>query len=114
MRYVLLFCGSDEYNKAWENFPQDVKDGWMTKIGEWFGQHADKLVLSEALQGPSTAKTVRGDNGNRTVTDGPFIEAKEIIGGFAVFDVADEATALDLAKSWPAGGTVEVRAVVPR
>jgi hypothetical protein len=114
MKYMLLFCGDAEYNKQWDSFPQEVKDEYMGKLGQWFGQHADKLEVTHQLESPSTAKTVRGDNGNRTVTDGPFIEAKEIIGGFAVFDVADEAEALQLAKEWPAGGTVEVRPVVPR
>jgi hypothetical protein len=45
------------------------------------------------------------------VTDGPFIEAKEVIGGFAVVDVADLDEALEMAKAWP-GGDVEVRPVV--
>jgi hypothetical protein len=45
------------------------------------------------------------------VTDGPFIEAKEVIGGFAVVDVANLDEALELAKSWP-GGDVEVRPIV--
>jgi hypothetical protein len=114
VKYMLLFCGDAEYNSQWDSFPQEVKDKYMGEVGQWFGRHADKLVLTEQLERPSTAKTIRGDNGSRTVTDGPFIEAKEVIGGFAVFDVADEAEAIALAKEWPAGGTVEVRPVVPR
>ncbi|MFY9614336.1 MAG: YciI family protein [Candidatus Dormiibacterota bacterium] len=114
MKYMLLFCGDAEYNQQWDSFPQEQKDEYMAQIGQWFGKHADKLEVTHQLESPSTAKTVRGSNGTRTVTDGPFIEAKEIIGGFAVFDVADEAEALQLAKEWPAGGTVEVRPVVPR
>jgi hypothetical protein len=48
-------------------------------------------------------------DGSPTVTDGPFMEAKEAIGGFAVVDLPDVDEALRLAKAWPARGSVEVR-----
>lgn len=48
------------------------------------------------------------------VTDGPFVESKETIGGFAMVEVADIGAAVALAKTWPTGGTVEVREVVTR
>jgi hypothetical protein len=44
------------------------------------------------------------------VTDGPFIESKEVIGGFALIEVADLDEALAMAKDWP--GTVEIRPIV--
>ena len=44
-------------------------------------------------------------------SDGPFIEAKESVGSYAVVDVKDEAEAIGIASSWPAGGVVEVRPV---
>jgi len=50
-------------------------------------------------------------NGNATVTDGPFIEAKETIGGFALLDVPDEATALRMLKECPFRA-LELRRVV--
>ena len=46
--------------------------------------------------------------------DGPFIEAKEHIGGFAIVTVATLDEAVELAKTWPAGGSVEVRQAVER
>jgi hypothetical protein len=115
MKYMLMFCGSAEYREQWERMPADAKDDAYTKLGKWFGENADRLVETFELQPPSTAKTVRiGFDGSSVVTDGPFIEAKEVIGGYAVFDVSDEAAALELARQWPAGGTVEVRAIVER
>ena len=73
-----------------------------------------KVVHTDELQAPSTATTVKFVDGKPVVTDGPFIEAKETIGGYAVVDVADLDTALDMAKAWPPGGMVEVRPIVPR
>jgi hypothetical protein len=46
------------------------------------------------------------------VNDGPFVESKEVIGSYAVVDVPDMGDALEIAKSWPAGGLVEVRPVM--
>jgi hypothetical protein len=83
-------------------------------VNEWFDGHfkAGKIVSAEELRGPDTATTVTFKNGKPIVTDGPFIEAKEVIGGFAVVDVKDLDEALAMAKTWPAGSTVEVRPVV--
>jgi len=46
------------------------------------------------------------------VTDGPFIEAKETVGGFALIDVANLDEAIEMAKTWPAKGSVEIRPLV--
>ena len=60
------------------------------------------VVAGEALRGPETARTIRfGSESAVSVTDGPFLEAKEAIGGFYVIECADEAEALELAKQVP-------------
>jgi hypothetical protein len=66
------------------------------------------VVGGEALQPSSTASTVRGD---ALVTDGPFADTKEALGGFYVIDAPDLDVALRLAKLCPAGN-VEVRPVL--
>ncbi|MGI9015731.1 MAG: YciI family protein [Euzebya sp.] len=68
----------------------------------------------EALRGAETATTVRVRDGERIVTDGPFIESKEVFGGYYIIDVTDLDAALDWAAKIPnAGfGTVEVRPVM--
>lgn len=74
----------------------------------------DAMVSGEALEGPETATTVQVRDGERIISDGPFIESKEVIGGFYVIDVAN----LDEAIEWAARipnvhfGSVEVRPVV--
>src|SRR2546429_8345885 len=61
------------------------------------------------LQAVRTATTVRLNGGKPVVTDGPFIESKETVGGFAVIEVADLDEAIEWAKSLPRGGSVAVR-----
>jgi hypothetical protein len=59
-------------------------------------------VAGEALRGPETARTIRfASNGGVSVTDGPFLETKEAIGGFYLLECADEAEALELARQVP-------------
>ena len=111
MRYMLLFTGDQEEFDAMT--PAEAQ-AMLHQVGEWWGKHSadGTIVGGDQLQPPRTAKTVRREGGAVRVTDGPFIEAKEHIGGFALVEVAGEAEALDLARSWPARGNVEVRPVV--
>lgn len=72
-------------------------------------RHGAKLLGGEALQNTSTATTVRGGE----VTDGPFVETKEALGGFYLVDAPDLDTALAVARTVPARfGGVEVRPVM--
>jgi hypothetical protein len=75
---------------------------------------AGKLVSSEALHHSSRTKVVRPDgNGGGVVTDGPFAETKEVVGGFYVLECADDAEAVAWARRMPVGPglVVEVRPV---
>jgi hypothetical protein len=83
-------------------------------INQWFGRYAGKITGGHELQPERTATTVKFNNGKPVVTDGPFIEGKEAIGGYAEVDVADLDEAIEMAKGWPTGGPVEVRPVIDR
>lgn len=64
------------------------------------------------LDSPETATTVRVENGKALVTDGPFVDIKDAIGGFLFFEADDLDAAIELAAKIPAarlGGAVEVR-----
>ena len=87
-------------------------------MGRWFGvtdemERAGVLLGGEALQPTTTATTLRERDGEVVLTDGPFAETKEVLGGFYIIDVPD----LDAALQWAAKipninyGTVEVRPV---
>jgi hypothetical protein len=71
------------------------------------------LVLTKALQSVRTAATVRVRGGAKLVTDGPYAETKEMIGGFFLVDVKDRDEALAVAAAWPSArfGTIEVRPI---
>jgi hypothetical protein len=113
MKYMLILASdpADEPN------PNDEAFG--PYMAEWaaYSQalvEAGALVAGEALHGVETASTVQVRDGKRLVTDGPFVESKEVIGGYYVIDVADLDQALDWAARIPNAhfGTVEVRPVM--
>jgi hypothetical protein len=112
VKYVLLFCGTEEDAQQFASLTPDQLRAQYAKVGAWWQEHGHKIVSGEQLQPPQSATTVRrGQGGEQTVIDGPYIEAKEQIGGFAVIDVPDLDEALRMARSWPAG-SVEIRPVV--
>ena len=114
MKYVLLFTGTKEGERAWETMPEAQRNGAMAQVDQWFQKHANKIRGGFQLQPERTATTVRFNHGKPVVTDGPFIEGKESIGGYAEVDVADLDEAIAMAKEWPTLGPVEVRPVVDR
>ncbi|HUH77081.1 MAG TPA: YciI family protein [Devosia sp.] len=71
-------------------------------------------VHAEALEGAETARTVRVRGDDAMITDGPFTESKEVIGGFILVDVADKNAAMEIARNIPMArlGAVEVRPVM--
>lgn len=76
-------------------------------------QKAGVLLSLEGLHPPSMGARVSFPNGKPVVTDGPFIEAKEVIGGFWTIQVASKQEAIDWAKRCPMmnGETIEIRQV---
>jgi hypothetical protein len=111
--YLLMFMGSDE---AWADMPKDEQAAAYERIGKWFEEHgkSGKIVGGKELEPAATAKTVRFRSGKPVVTDGPFMESKEQIGGYAIVEAKDIDEAVEIAKGWPSGSTVEVRPVVSR
>jgi hypothetical protein len=71
------------------------------------------LVVTHALQSATTASTLRVRNGKVSVTDGPFAETKEQIGGFFLIEARDLHEAIAVAAKWPSAriGSIEVRPV---
>jgi hypothetical protein len=113
MKYVLLFCGDDEDAAAFAALSPDELRARYAEVAAWFAKHGTKIGATAQLQGPQSATSVRfGLSGPPVVTDGPFLEGKEAIGGYAEIDVADLDEALGMVKTWPGRGTVEVRPVV--
>ena len=74
---------------------------------------AGRLIESHMLESAATAKSVRIRNGRTTATDGPFAEAKEVLGGFNLIEAEDMDEAVRIAAQfpWARTGCVEVRPV---
>src|SRR5712692_4184684 len=115
MKYMLMFCSEADDENRFENRNEESRATMYAQVGEWAQKYNSKFVAGEQLQSPETATTVRFKRGEKpVVTDGPFIEGKEIIGGFWVIDVQDLDEALTMAKEWPASSIVEVRPILER
>ena len=115
MKYVMLIAGNED---TWDARSPEENAALYERIGAWWGTESatGRIVDGHELQPSPTATTVRiGTDGSTTVTDGPFIEGKELLGGFGILDVADLDEALKVAASWPVPGDVlEVRPIVER
>jgi hypothetical protein len=109
-KYMLMFVGDDQ---KWESQPKADLEKNYRRIMSWWDDLVKSGVVKggEELRPQRTATTVRRVNGAMKVTDGPFVESKESVGGFALIEVADLDKAIAVAKSWP-GGDVEVRPIV--
>ena len=113
MRYLLLCCFDE---MRWNALPDTQRGQIMREYGDLLrgldrsGQH----LATGRLQSTSTAATVRARNGRATVTDGPFAETKEQLGGYHLLECASRDEAIAIAKRIPTipfGGAVEVRAL---
>jgi hypothetical protein len=111
----MMLIGGEETSYVTDS--EEEREALYARIGQWWNAHeqAGRIIGGHELQPASTATTVRiAADGRATVTDGPFIEGKEMIGGYAILDVADLDEALALASSWPAPDTLEIRPIVQR
>ena len=75
-------------------------------------EEAGISVAGAPLQPPETSTTLRTTDGRTSMTDGPFAETKEVLGGFDLIDVADVDDALEWARKVPGNGIIEVRPVM--
>lgn len=117
MKYMLMFCGNPQDRDAWEALPEETRAQQYTRAVQWFAENRSKIRGDYQLHAPYTATSVHfTPNGQPLVTDGPFLEGTEVIGGYAEIEVADLDEALELAKTWPlrwpARSVVEIRPIV--
>jgi hypothetical protein len=112
MEYALLIY---EKPGAYDGLDESER---QALIGEYWALRDDPRVVAGAGLTPvETATTVRVQDGETLVTDGPFADTKEVLGGFFLVEAANLDEAIELATRIPAarlGGVVEVRPVVQR
>jgi hypothetical protein len=110
-QYMLLIYSPTEGGPSPEEMQAEFPR-WMAYTEEL--EKSGVLVAGDALQGRETATTVRVRDDETVLTDGPFADTKELLGGFYIVDVPDLDAALKLAAKMPniAYGSVEVRPVM--
>ena len=118
MNYAMLIYDDDT---GWANLPDEEKAELRAQeMPQWLALFedlgkADPNVSGKELDGRRTAKVVRVRDGERIVTDGPFAETKEILGGVFFVDLPDLDEAIRLAALIPAAkgdGAIEIRPVL--
>jgi hypothetical protein len=109
MKYVLMFVDTEQFAADLAAMDETERERAYARVRQWFADHHDKIIHHTYLMPSDTATTLRLDRGEPLITDGPFVEGKEVISGFAEIEVADLDEALRLAKSWPACPLVEIR-----
>ncbi len=117
MKYMLLI------HQGSAPTPRSPEEWATLSEDEQKAVYADYQAINETpgvtpglqLDAPETATTVRVQGGKTLTTDGPFVEIKEAIGGYFLFEADDLDAAIDLASRVPAarmGGAIEVRPIV--
>ena len=110
MKYMLL-CYDDE--AAWERAGKEALHSAMQEAVELCHEidAQGQYLLASPLQPVATAKSVRVRDGKPVVTDGPFAETREVLGGFYLIDVPDMEAAIAIAQRHPGAraGAVEIR-----
>jgi hypothetical protein len=112
MSKFLILIYDDE--KAWVEAGPDVSAQLMAGHNAFGERNGDAVLGGNALQPVATATVVRSDGGGGfTVTDGPYAETKEALGGYYLVEAADLDAAIELAKQVPViSGGLEVRPIM--
>jgi len=117
MRYVMLICGEEA---DWDGLSPEEAEAAMDRINAWMEKWraAGKILPgAEELDSVHKAKTIRPGPDGPVVTDGPYLELKEVIGGFFRLEADNIDEAVAIAAEWPlltGTGSVEVRPVIER
>jgi hypothetical protein len=112
----MLLCCFDE--ERWAQMPNAQKDQILQEYNEFIQGivKSGHYRAGARLQSTSMATTIRQKEGKRVVTDGPFAETKEQLGGYHLVECQDLDEALAIAGRIPTlrvGGSIEVRPIVP-
>ncbi|MFN2561547.1 MAG: YciI family protein [Jatrophihabitans sp.] len=110
-QYLILIYDNEA---AYERLTADENVKMMDGHQQFGTKNADAIVGGNALQSVTTATTLRPDGADGfTITDGPFVETKEALGGYYVVEAPDLDAAIELAKQVPVfEGGLEIRPIM--
>jgi len=100
MKYLLLIYNNPA---TYEALSEDERNALFGSVDRIMGelQASGEFVGGQGLADVSQSKTVRVRDGQVAVTDGPFVEAKEQMGGYLIVDTATPERAVEIAATWP-------------
>ena len=110
MKYALLIYQDAEFERFWAHATDEERRALYAEFDAFAAAAGDRLVGGHELGLSGTATTLRKRDGEVVLSDGPFAEVAEHLGGFMIVEAADLDEALELARALPAG-TIEVRPV---
>lgn len=114
MKYMLLIYHDE---KLWDSLTEAERQETYREYRELIGDltASGRYLVGDQLQSTATANSVRVRTGNALITDGPFAETREQLGGFFLIEAGSLAEANAIAARIPSAqmGTIEVRPVVP-
>ena len=107
MRYVLFNYVDPDDLAAWETWTPEQQAEDVDRHRAWFGKWREHIAGGEELDFPPSVKTLRRGRQDEgiAVTDGPYVETKELLGGFVIIDAADWDEAIEIASEWPSLAT---------
>jgi len=110
MKYMLMLY---ETETDWSQHPEELQASLAEHdaFDAWLKERGIPVVGGEALHGNSSATTLRKVGDEMVVTDGPYAELKESLGGFYIIDVKDLDEAIEVARRCPTGTGTEIRPV---
>jgi hypothetical protein len=98
MRYFMSIILSPEYDSGKKPVPKAIMDAMGPYVEKWIA--SGSLISTGGLKGTAQGTRVNGNTGKTASTDGPFTEAKEVVGGYAVIEAPTKDAAIDVAKSF--------------
>jgi hypothetical protein len=121
MRYVLMNWVDPADAEAYYAMSAEEQQADVERHIAWFRKHRDRIVGGEELDEPAKVKTLRPGRQSEglVVTDGPYIETKELLGGFVILETQTLDEALAIASEWPSfesqpNATVQLHPVFAR
>src|SRR5215469_3177124 len=96
MKYVMLLLNTE----AVEKLTDEEQQAWYSEIMSWYEKVGPSGKMPDGgaqLQPPGTARTIRASG----VTDGPFMETKEVLGGYSVLETDTYDEAVERSETWP-------------
>jgi hypothetical protein len=106
-----MFVDTEQFSADLAAMDEPERERAYGRVRQWFADNHDKITHHAHLLPAESATTVRLDRGEPMITDGPYVEGKEVVSGFTEIDVADLDEALRMARSWPGCPIVEVRPI---